>query len=452
MSEEQTETPEQVEQVADTPAEEPKPSNALYESLFDIAQEEEREEGQKQEQEEEKEEYRPPRSLTEALDEPVEEPKAEEPKAEEQKAEEQKTEEPEKAEPKKKKVKQVIDPDIPEDLKQNALSEEPVEEDKDKEFVDSLLPEEKEIYELARYASEKMPEYKGADSTWKNYITKTKDYINQRLKDDPHVNLSDDEDYKAFIAREKPSFTSSDARKVEREMLLEKAEARAREKLKPEIERVRREQELMNLAPVVEKRKSQAVQKVKEVIPQEFREVLEQENGVEQLQKTKPMEYAAIDAVATQALNSSSLLIDITSGAVSYDPSNADHQALLNWVNQEQENFINSGQTHREGKVFMRRERYFQLPENKRAEYYTWSDDDLVGIIAHRSKEAITQALERQQQMLAAYLNQPPQQQAQAPQPAPKPKAPSIASAPRPAPTEQPVGQPTNPLLQALGM
>ena len=73
-------------------------------------------------------------------------------------------------------------------------------------------------------------------------------------------------------------------------MLLEKAEARAREKLKPEIERVRREQEKINLAPKVQQKKAQAVEIVKQVIPEEMRKVLEEEGGVEKLAQTKPME------------------------------------------------------------------------------------------------------------------------------------------------------------------
>jgi len=458
MSEE-TETLEQTEIAEEStpePTPEPeqqeqKPKNSIYESLFDIAMQEEHAEEEEQKQEEEV--RRPPRSLSEALEEKPEEPK-EETKEEPKEEEEPKSSEPEpeKTEPKKKKIKQVIDPDIPEDLRSNALSETPVEKNEDQEFVDSLLPEEKEVYELAKYASEKMPEYKGADTQWKSYINKTRNYINQRLKDDPHADLSNDEEYKAFISREKPRFTSADARKIEQEILVEKAEARAREKLKPEIERVRRQQELINLAPVVEKRKSDAVQKVKDAIPQEFRDILEKENGAEELQKTKPMEFSAIDAVATQALNSSSLLIDITSGAVQYDPSNQSHQALLDWVNQEQENFINSGQTQRDGKIFMRRERYYQLPEDKRSEYYTWTDDDLVAIIASRSKEAISSALEKQRQILPIYMNQAQPAPQPVQQPTVKPRAPSIASSPRPAPTEQKVNQPSNPLLQALGM
>jgi hypothetical protein len=235
-------------------------------------------------------------------------------------------------------------------------------------------------------------------------------------------------------------------------MLLEKAEARAREKLKPEIERVRREQEKINLAPKVQQKKAQAVELVKQIIPEDMRKVLEEEGGVEKLAQTKPMEYAAIDAVTGRALASANLLVDITTGNVSYDPSNADHTALLDWVNQEQENFINSGQTHRDGKVFMRRERYFQLPENKRAEYYTWSDDDLLQVIAIRSQEAINVSIQRQQEMLKAYIgNQQPQAQQPKPQ-QPRQKAPSMPASARPSPETPAKTEQKNALFTTLGI
>lgn len=445
MSEEQVE--EQVEQpTQEAPAEE---SNALYSSLFDIAEED-------AVQNEEEEKFKPLKSedvvsLTDAVDRLDEQPEQPEVKEEVEEQPVEQAVEPEKAEPKKKKVKQVVDPDVPEDLRpqSNALAEEP--EVKSDEFEDSLLPEEKEVYDLAKYASEKMPnEYKGADEEFKKYFTGTRQYIEKRLKDDPHLNLSEDEEYKTFIARNRPKFGSSDARKVEQEMLLEKAEARAREKLRPEIERVKREQERIALAPKVQQKKAQVQQVVKQIIPEDFRKVLEEEGGLDKLSKTKPMEFAAIDAVTGQAMASANLLVDITTGNVGYDPSNNDHVALLDWVNQQQDAFINSGQTHRDGKVFMRRERYFQLPESKRSEYYTWSDDDLLQVIAIRSQEAINVSLQRQQEMLKAYMGQQPA--AQVAQPAQRQQAPSIPSSARPSPNQPAPPEKKNAFFTTLGI
>lgn len=445
MSEEQVE--EQVEQpTQEAPAEE---SNALYSSLFDIAEED-------AVQNEEEEKFKPLKSedvvsLTDAVDRLDEQPEQPEVKEEVEEQQVKQAVEPEKAEPKKKKVKQVVDPDVPEDLRpqSNALAEEP--EVKSDEFEDSLLPEEKEVYDLAKYASEKMPnEYKGADEEFKKYFTGTRQYIEKRLKDDPHLNLSEDEEYKTFIARNRPKFGSSDARKVEQEMLLEKAEARAREKLRPEIERVKREQERIALAPKVQQKKAQVQQVVKQIIPEDFRKVLEEEGGLDKLSKTKPMEFAAIDAVTGQAMASANLLVDITTGNVGYDPSNNDHVALLDWVNQQQDAFINSGQTHRDGKVFMRRERYFQLPEGKRSEYYTWSDDDLLQVIAIRSQEAINVSLQRQQEMLKAYMGQQPASQVA--QPAQRQQAPSIPSSARPSPDQPAPPEKKNAFFTTLGI
>jgi len=448
MSEDTQEQETQVEEVAEQQPQEEK-KNDLFSSLFDMVEEEEPDEG-----------IRPLKSedivsLSDAvnnLPEDQEEQSTDEGVVEEEATEEPKAEEVEKSEPKKKKIKQVIDPDLPEEIKSNALVEREPKSDPDKDFYDSLLPEEKEVYDLAKYASEKMPEYKGADQQFKKYFTDTREYIEKRLKEDPHLNLADDDDYRAFINRSRPKFTGADARKVEQEMLLEKAEQRAREKLKPEIERVRREQEKINLAPKVAQKKANAQEMVKNIIPKEFRDIIEQENGIEIFQKTKPMEYTAIDAVTGQALMSANLLVDITTGNVPYDSSNQDHIALLNWVNNEQESFIQSGQTQRDGKIFMRRERYYQLPESKRAEYYTWSDDDLVQIIALRSQEAINSTLQRQQEILKAYIGQQqPQQQVKAPV-QPRPQAPKVPSSPRPSPDNPAKVETKHALFTTLGM
>ncbi len=60
-----------------------------------------------------------------------------------------------------------------------------------------------------------------------------------------------------------------------------------------------------------------------------------------------------MDTIAAQLQSVSYSFIDTTSGSVSYNPSDPVHKRLLDWINEEQDAFINSGQTHQDGKVFM---------------------------------------------------------------------------------------------------
>lgn len=454
MSEEQIEQTE-AEQ-ADQPqevAERSPQANPLFKALYEAAEEPEVEAVPESEPEPELK----PSTLNEALDD-LENPEEEEFVAEEPQAVEQVTEEPGKSQPKKKKIKKVVDPDIPQDA---APASDPAfnqpQEDPEEDYIKTLLPEEREIYELARFADKNMDGYEGAARETKEYFEKSKNYIDKRLKEDPHVDLRNDEEYKTFIARNRPNFTQADAKKVEREMVISEAENRAYNRAGAENQRLQHELDRMKKAPQVQQTKSKIRQIVPSIMPKEYHEDLKTEEGIKKIAQENPFEFQIMDQVATQLQNVSDTFIDITSGTEQYDPSNQVHKKLLEWVNEEQDTFINTGQTQKEGKLFMRRERYHQLPTDKRAEYYTWTDDDLLGLLAGRAHQRVTSDLANHRTGLeqAGYVRQgrPIPQQQQVAQPVVNQSPPRATSAPRPGgvPTQK-ASPKSNAMLNILGL
>lgn len=462
MSEDQVE--EQVEEIVDgeeqsqpETEEQPKEGNSLFNALFEAADSD-------TETEEEEEEVAPPRSLYEAVEEIEREPiQAEDEVVEDEDEPEGEVEgevavEPQKKDPtttKKRKVKQVIDPDIEVEDAPSPSYAFP-EEDPDKEFTDQLLPEEKDIYDLAKFASNNIDGYGGKDSEFKDYFKKTKEYIEKRIQGDPHVDLSDDEEYQAFISRNRPKFDQVDIKKVERERNVQEAVQRLEEKQAPEKERARREQEKARKAPVVHGHKREFRQYSSNAIPEEFAEVVKDEESIQKFAQENPLEFQIVNNLTTELHGVGDLLLDITQGMVPFDESNPTHAKLLGWVNTEQENFIQSGQTKQDGKTFMRRERYFRLPESKRSPYYTWGDADLLAILTMRAKQRISESLNQQRNLLQASGYARSTQ-------APKPKKavarkraspPKVASKPRPgnSPAQAPNGPQKSAFESVLGL
>ena len=431
MTEENTEekVEEQVEeQPQEAPAEE---GNSLFDALFTAADETPVAEVEQEEPTE------IPVSLSEAVDSLDEVPEAEsieeeiEPEGEAEVVEEVKVE---KSKPKKKKVRQVVDPEV-EDEPQPEYSF--PEEDPDKEFVDSLLPEERDIYETAKFASENLDGYSGKDSEFKDYFSKTKKYIEKRLSEDPHADLSNDEDYQAFISKNRPEFSQIDIKKVDRERNISEAMKRIEQKQAPEKERARVEQERAKKEPTVLRKKAEFRNYSVNSIPEELAEQVKDEESIKKFAETNPLEFQIVDNLTRELHNMGDTLLDITQNMVSYDESNTQHARLLNWVNQEQEQYIKTGQTQHEGKTFMRRERYFRLPESKRAPYYTWSDGDLIAILTMRAKQRINESLGMQRQLLekSGYARQAQAQAPKAKAPAKRATPPAVSSTPRPGNT-----------------
>jgi hypothetical protein len=456
MSEEVTE--EVVEKTEVEPTQEAPQSNPLFKTLFEI------EEGLDSEPEnEEKVVEATPMTLNEAVDEidqPLEQV-SEEPEQieEESKQEEVAKEDLKKSEPKKKKLRKVVDPDIPDDIKpQLQLSDEPEEDDVD-DFAETLLPEEREVYDLAKYASSNMDKYKGYDVKFKEFFKKSKDFLDKRVSDDPHYNPSDDEDYATFIQRNRPDFTKSDAKKIERDMWISQAKKEVRKELEPETQKLKKKLEQAEKAPAARQAKGafrSMAQKI--IIPEEYKEEFEKggTEAIEKFSKENPLEYQIIDNAAKDLLQYGDELTDIFLKTKELDDNNPVHKELISWVNLEQDNFIKTGQTEQDGKLFMRRERYFTLPENKRSEYYTWSDDDLLKILALRTQEKVNSAISHQRQILknSGYVKNVETKPAQTPKnEVVNEKPPVVNATPRPGNNLSPNTPATknNALLNVLG-
>lgn len=414
-------------------------SNPLFKSLFDSAEPEEEDEPNPYE-------APMPSSLGEALHDIENQPEASEetePAKEEVVAEEPQTgEPPEVARPKKKKakrVKQVIDPEIPTQPQQESrVAFSQPEESEDDKIIRDLIPEEKEYYELAKFASNNMSEHKDLDKEFLGYFKKSKAYVEKRLKDDPYADLNEDQEYKDFIEKNRPKFTTQDAKKIERAMITKQAEEAAEARVRPEVERLRKEQEIARKKPQVDAQKAGFRQNFGVILPEDVQKKLKEEGGLEAVQKEDPLRFQVMDSITQNLFSYADAFVDITQGLVSYDESNQVHKELLDWVNKEQENFIQGGETGKDGKTFMRRERYYATPEAQRTQYYTWSDDDLLNLLVMRAKQRLDGTLEYQQKMLenAGYVKQGAKPKAVKPQAVqPQQSAPQVSPTPR---TNQP--------------
>jgi hypothetical protein len=462
MSEE--ENPEVEEQRAETEeveASQPEEKNdALYKTLFDIAEE----------AVEEQEEYRPPVELNEAVatldDQPEEEV------VQEDVQEEAKEEEPKKTEPKKKKLRKVIDPDVPEDVAKQpaftASNEDKYEPDsEDVEFMEELVPDERAVYEKVLYADKRLGgDYRGKSKQFRDFFKKNKEFVEKRMAEDDFYDPSSDEQYSQFVQKNKPQFSRSDEDKVYREMILEEADRRINKKTSEKIEQLEQQLKRQEVLPRVNQAKANFRKVAQQtVVPEEYQKEFA-EGGQEAVTKfagENPLEYQILEKNTQELLQFSDTLTEIF-----LDPStqldvagNPMHKHLNDWLNGEQNNFIKSGQTQQEdGRVFMRRERYFQLPEDKRSEYYTWSDNDLLKLLALRYGDKVNAEIKqhREQMEKAGYTRVKPQEESQ-PQQQQQPtrqqaRPPVVNPSPRQGSTvDSKQAQPKqNALMSALGL
>ena len=86
--------------------------------------------------------------------------------------------------------------------------------------MQNLLPEEKEAYNISRWASQNLKNFQGLDKKYIEFFKKHKKF----LDDNKDYDLSDSDEYKSFLEQNKPKV---DLKRIEREMWTDEAEKRA---------------------------------------------------------------------------------------------------------------------------------------------------------------------------------------------------------------------------------
>lgn len=370
-------------------------SNPLYDALFKTVEGE-----PSAEPEEEAEAFTPPSSLQEALydinhgDEvsEVEEPEAEA-EGDDAKARPKSKSKPK---PKVRVAPKVVDPEFsPAPRPKQPRREMPVAEDDP--FVKELNPEELERYKLAKWASQNVQGQEKLADEYLTFFKNHKDYISKRLDEEPDAELGNDADYKRFVDTYRPGVNVKD---LEREKWTQEAEGRAMRRMQPEIQRLQLEQRRIQNSPLAAQGLQESKRLLMEAVPEDMRKELSENS--EEYAKKNPFEVNIINTQLQSGLALSKAFYDILYELEEYNERNPTHRALNDFINNEQERFIQSGRTKRNGKTFVRRERYPHVPEAEREKYYTFTDSDIAKMIAARTKSSVEAELNQMRNQFAA--------------------------------------------------
>jgi|11_taG_2_1085331.scaffolds.fasta_scaffold01964_2 hypothetical protein len=426
MSEEEKEIVEDAEVTQEEPqaeqaeASEEDSSNPIFDALFKAVDEDPKEE------DEEEEKFVPPSSLQSALHE-IEQGNIGEQHEQEQPVESEAKQEEVKPKKRVARKKKIVDPDFKEEK-----FTPPSPPEIPKEDLSSLTEDEKARYDLAKWASKNVDGYRGKEKQYLKFFKDHKQFIEDKLKEDPDIDLTEDETYRQFLGRNRPAF---DLNRVKEAKIKSDAEESALQKVLPEIEQQKKELLKVRNEPRAQGQKKSKRALINKSIP---KEILDGFRSDKDFTKKYKVESQVVEKVLTDAYALVDAFYDIANDLKDYDPNNAVHVHLSKWIDGEQSAFINSGKTKKQGKTFIRRERMEKVPEHERQNYYTFSDDDLMNILAKRCEVAIgtqiKQTLDNLEQQgfkrdLSALGQKPKEQAVQ------QPKA--ISPSPRPGPAVQ---------------
>jgi hypothetical protein len=337
------------------------------------------------------------------------------------------TAEPEKKPKSKQRIKRkVVDPEFkaspraPVSVKNNIqdLSSDP--------FIEELLPEEKERYELAQWASANSKEHQGLDKKYLSYFKKQKEFIEKNKDNAYGEDFSKTDEWKSFQELNRPKVNIKD---LERKKIVSEATTAAKEAYEPKIREQEQKLFRMKQEPVANQKIAEAKKVFNSAVPEEFSSEMK---DIKKFASENPLEINIITEVINRSFGMATEFLSVMNGTKNVNNSDPVQSAINEFIRDEQDKFIKSGNTKRNGKTFIRMERYNTVPVAEKEKYYTFSEGDVVKLLALRSKEMIANKISNTRKKLesAGYIRGNSQNVEQA-APAPAQVAPRV---PSPAP------------------
>lgn len=280
----------------------------------------------------------------------------------------------------------------------------PLSEDEMKE-VKSLPPEMQQGMSFWLDAESIGDEqYKGRAKEYLDYARAYKAKVAELKEDDPDFDPQNSPELAQWIrSQDRPEARQQDIRTVERELIKRDL---AKENAQKEAEQQRKIRAIEE-KPRIEKEIDKFQDSLSDVVPEDVRKVFasgvgesgDSEAGLEAVADEYGDEVAnLIRRNYEDSVGTADAWLSVTRGVENFDPNNPHHtQANQLAIHLGQQILSNPKLEHlrtKDGKTFVPREKFFQLPPEEQANSFTLDDNDVLNYIRARAKTQISTRIE----------------------------------------------------------
>lgn len=343
--------------------------------------------------------------------------------------------------------------------------------DPDEDYVRGLTDEQKDRLTEAEVAGRLYPDKYGQQRkkmiAWYRSLDST---LTTLTAADPDRTLDEnDEEFKQFL-KTKPKLEPTARDRVQRTIGAEEAEQKVMARMTPQLNALENRQKEIEIRPKVEELVRQVGGGVLSLIASDAKSPMAaaakafQEKG-DGADAEHPLEAEIIRAESQKLATLVTEYSHIAKGVSRFDPQNAYHTGLLNFINEEGAAFARKGGESRVrgGKTFLPRDEFIPLSRSNPAEaskHWTFGHDDVIRMLAWKAKESMESRLKAEEELAIrrGFTRKPradsaaaPKADASEPQPLTPPAAapiPARGGAPTPV-----AAQPTNEIdvVETLG-
>ncbi len=328
-------------------------------------------------------------------------------------------------------------------------------------FLANLIPEERQVYDLAKWAEENSAEYKGQGLSGKflNFYKAVDQYITAERQKDPQRTFDDkDEAFQTFVESARPEVEPGKWEKLKTDRLIaqvqESTTKAVTEKFSKEHEEIKKRQTLIEKRPVIEGRLGLFRDNIGKLMTADAASPLAEiakkigADGLEKALEADPIFTPIVVTAYNHGERAAAEFLAMTNGVKEYSAGNPVQDWVIRFIRRSGEVFAERGGDRRirpgedgSPRSFLPRGKFNELLQKNPGEaekHWTFSDEDVLSMIERNTKDHIAALVKEETDRLAkaGYVRPPPA-------PAPVSGTPNpAASNGAPAAPPQPVGSP----------
>lgn len=251
-----------------------------------------------------------------------------------------------------------------------------------------LDEDERSEMETAVFAEQRHPErYKGHAARVLEFIKQHKRVV-QEIEASGETDVEESSRYKSFVKANRPTVTAAERRRLDQERIAYEASQQAKAEVQQELNELRKQVSQTRAEPVIERSVNEFRQVIESILPK----------------SDDPLEQQITTNINQGAVSAANEFIRLSNRQKQYDESNPVHKWTADFIEEQARVFLRSGDPNlkRGSQSFVSRAAYNTMAPETRSKHFTFTDEDVLRIIAVNARMAAEEGIKRQRQQLEA--------------------------------------------------
>jgi hypothetical protein len=271
--------------------------------------------------------------------------------------------------------------------------ETPAEDLKADEFEASLLPAEKEHYDLLKFASDKVGgEFAGMDKKFADFVTAHRKFVQDAMNEDPEVTFDgENELYQKFLRANQPALSQTQFKKIEREQIKDEV----RNEMKDSVDSTNQKLDQLEKRPVVQKKLDDLYNLMDTAMPEDMRKAMA-EGGDTKVLSDFPIEHPIVADLIPRYTAMGKAFVEVDSGLVKFNPKNLDHAEMRKFLDIQIEHVRGSKHAVRDEKQFCSPIEYDRMSKADKATHWTLTAEEQISAFRYAAEADINAIVKRE--------------------------------------------------------